>query len=143
MARRRSAPGKSPDTEREESGFYEAYAGFARTLRVWFTAYGIGGPAVFLTNEAAGKRLFSSGDGSVVAYAFLGGVAVQIAVALFYKTAMWYLYIGEFNPNSKASWLYKASDWLSESYWIEFVADLVTLALFGGATLRVLKVFAT
>jgi hypothetical protein len=54
-----------------------------------------------------------------------------------------YLYIGEFNPKSKASRLYKASDWLSESYWIEFVGDVITLALFGWATLRLLKVFAT
>jgi hypothetical protein len=50
-------PHNSPS---QESGFYEAYVGFARTLSVWLIAYGIGGPAIFLTNEAAGT-LFSSG----------------------------------------------------------------------------------
>jgi hypothetical protein len=142
MPKRRSSSTTAPDAEREESGFYEAYAGFARALRVWFIAYGIGGPAVFLTNEAAGKKLFASGQGAVVAYAFLGGVTVQIALALLFKSAMWYLYIGEFNAQSKASALYKASDWLSESYWVEFVGDLATLVLFGLATLGVLKIFA-
>jgi hypothetical protein len=143
MAKRRPLSAVNPDAEREESGFYEAYVGFARTLRVWFIAYGIGGPTVFLTNEAAGTRLFASGQGGVVAYAFLGGVAVQIALALLYKTAMWYLYIGAFNLKTKASGLYKASDWLSESYWVELVGDLLTLTLFGGATLRVLRIFAS
>jgi hypothetical protein len=142
MAKRRPLSA-NPDAEREESGFYEAYAGFARTLRVWFIAYGIGGPTVFLTNEVAGARLFTSGAGGAVAYPFLGGVAVQIALALFYKTAMWYLYMGEFNPKIKASLLHKVSDWLSESYWIELVGDLATLGLFGWATLRVLRIFTS
>lgn len=110
-------------------------------MRVWFIAYGIGGPAVFLTNETAGQRLLASGSGRAVAYAFLGGVVVQIALALLYKSAMWYLYLGEYEPKAKVSWLYKTSEWLSESYWIELVGDLVTLTLFGGATLRLLKVF--
>ena len=131
-----------PTGEREESGYYDAYVGFARTLRVWFIAYGIGGPAVFLTNEPAGKRLFGSGAGDIVAYAFLGGVALQIALALLYKTAMWYLYIGELNKNARAGRLYRFSDWLSESYWIEMLGDVVTLALFGGATLRLVRIFS-
>ena len=58
-------------------------------LRVWLIAYCIGGPAIFLTNEAAGKTLFSCGSGRIVAYAFLGGVAVQVVLALLYKSAMW------------------------------------------------------
>jgi hypothetical protein len=69
--------------------------------------------ALIRSHNEAGKRLFASGQGGVVAYAFLTGVAVQIALALLYKTAMWYLYIGEFNPKTRASTLYKASDWLS------------------------------
>lgn len=54
---------------------------------------------------------------------------------------MWYLYVGELSAKSKTSALYKVSDWLSENYWVEFVGDLVTLALFGLATLLLLRIF--
>jgi hypothetical protein len=74
-------------------GVLRGILGFARTLRVWLIAYGIGLPAIFLTNETAGM-LFSSGSGRIVAYAFLGGVAVQVVLAFLSKPAMSYLYLG-------------------------------------------------
>src|SRR3954468_21743579 len=76
-------------TEREESGFHEAYGSFARALRLWFLAYGIGGPSVFLTNESAWRKVVASRQGGAVAYSFLAGVSLQIALALVYKSAMW------------------------------------------------------
>jgi hypothetical protein len=88
-------------TARQESGFYTAYAEFAKNLRVWFLAYGIGATAIFVTNEGAGKRLLSSGAAEGVVYLFLIGVGLQILVALMYKTAMWYLYMGEFDAKEK------------------------------------------
>lgn len=141
---KRSRPRPLPDsTSLEETGFFEAYAGFARTLRLWFIAYGIGGPAAFLTNEPAGKKLYESGQGPGVAYAFLGGVVAQILLALLYKSAMWYLYMGEYDAEIKTSKLYKASKWLSEAYWIEVLGDALTLILFAGATLRLVRIFFT
>ena len=128
----------SAPTPRQETGFYEAYVGFARNLRVWFIAYGIGGPVLLLSNESAGKALFRSGLARSIAYTFLPGVALQILVALLYKSAMWYLYLGE-SDDSRKSWrLYKASEWLSDSFWIELLSDIATLFLFGWATLRAL-----
>ncbi len=123
---------------RQESGFYEAYAGFARNLRIWFIAYGVGGPVVFLTNEAAGQALLASGPARRIAYTVLAGVGLQILLALLYKTAMWYLYLGELDDSRKSWMLYKVSEWLSDSYWIELVSDAATLVLFGWATLDVL-----
>jgi hypothetical protein len=125
----------------EETGFFEAYAAFARTLRLWFIAYGIGGPAAFLTNEAAGQKLYASGEGRPIAYAFLAGVVLQIAMALIYKSAMWYLYVAEYQPTFKSSRRYNIAYKVSEAFWLEASADAVTLALFGGATLRLVRVF--
>jgi hypothetical protein len=139
-ARRRS--NRTTRIESDEDGYYGAYVGFARELRVWFLAYGIGGPAIFLTNDAALKRLLSSGSGRFVAYAFLSGVVIQVAVALLYKSAMWYLYMGELSESAMESKFYKAANWISDSYWIEAVCDVFTLVLFGGATLRLLNVFS-
>jgi hypothetical protein len=141
LPRRRVAPGAEKPSKKEEGGYYEAYVGFARTLRLWFIAYGVGGPALFLTHETAGARLLASGSGRPVAYFFLAGVVLQILVALLFKSAMWYLYLGEFDDRVKSWRLYRTSDWLSESYAIEFVCDLVTLVLFAGATLRLLRIF--
>lgn len=47
--------------KKEETGFYEAYAGFARNLRIWFVAYGIGGPVLFLTNSEVWQKVSESG----------------------------------------------------------------------------------
>lgn len=126
---------------KSDSGFYEAYSGFARSLRIWFIAYGIGGPVIFLTTNDAWKTLAVSGQGKPVAYLFLSGVAIQIIAALLYKTAMWYLYVGELAPGTRRRRMYKIADWLSESYLLEGLFDLATLVVFTLAALTVLPVF--
>ena len=120
---------------KEESGFYEPYAYFARNLRTWFVAYGIGGPVVFLTNESASRAVFSLDIARPIAWLFLGGVALQIVTTMLYKTAMWYQYMSEIEANRKRSWQYMASEWLTDRYWPEAVLDLSTVGLFGWATL--------
>src|ERR1700688_1528065 len=82
-------------TRRRESAFYKPYAGFAHDLRVWFLAYGIGGPALFVTSDSARHSIIPSGAGRSIAYCFLAGAGFQIIVALLYRTAMWYLYMEE------------------------------------------------
>jgi hypothetical protein len=125
----------------QEKGFYEAYAGFARNLRTWFIAYGIGAPVLFLSNKDAWARIASSGQGAQIAYLFLGGVAVQILAAIIYKTAMWYLYVSELDRHQAKGWRYRVSDWVSESYWLEMIFDVTTLVFFGIATFRTLQMF--
>lgn len=126
---------------RDDKGFYQPYAD-AKNLRVWFIAYGNRWSHSFLTNESAQKLLLASGHAKSIAYTFLGGVAVQIFMAMLYKTSMWYLYVGELEKAFKSQWIYKVADKLSDMYWIEAVADLLTLGLFGCATVRIIGVFA-
>jgi hypothetical protein len=71
----------------------------------------------------------------------LAGVWLQIFVALLFKSAMWYLYLGEFDEKVKGWRRYKVSDWLSECYAVEFLTDVVTLVLFSGAVVRLVEVF--
>jgi hypothetical protein len=66
---------------------------------------------------------------------------LQIFLALLYKSAMWYLYLGEYEPDVKQSRLFKISNSLSEAYWLEVLGDFLTLVLFGGATLRLVRIF--
>ena len=133
--------GKKKKASQEEKGFYKAYAGFAYNLRTWFIAYGIGAPVLFLSNKDAWDRIAVSGHAAQIAYLFLGGVAVQILEAIIYKTAMWYLYVSELDHLQAKGWRYRVSDWVSESYWLEMIFDVVTLVFFSVATVRTLQMF--
>ena len=76
-----------------------------------------------------------------ITYLFLGGVALQIFVALLYKSAMWYLYAGELEEKKKNSWQHKIADKISNIYSIEFFFDIATIVCFGAATYELVKVF--
>src|SRR5262245_32678936 len=113
-----------------ETGYEEPYLVFARTLRTWFVAYGIGGPLVFLNQEKLLDRLVRSGQAQFVAGCFLGGVAIQIGTSIVYKAAMWHLYRAEYDDSVKKRLLYSFFDWVSEAFWLEFALDALTLILF-------------
>ena len=61
---------------------------------------------------------------------------------MLYKSAMWYLYMGELETVSKSTRIYNAAEWLSERYWPEALSDVVTLGLFAWATLKALHLIA-
>ncbi len=133
-------PSDDPPGKREEADFYAPYGEFARNLRTWFIAYGVGAPALFIAQPELLSAVVASGSGRLLASLFLSGVAVQILVAIMYKGAMWYLYMGELDASVKAKKRYKVADWLSEAFWLELLFDLVTLVLFGVATALALEV---
>ena len=134
------APGAQPPTERDETGFYEPYAGFARVLRTWLVAYGIGAPVLFLSQAAVIEALRAAHVARRVAIVFLLGVAVQVVGALMYKSTMWYLYLGELSKKDQEKWYYKLCEWISVAYWLELSIDISTIVLFGWATWRVMAV---
>ena len=49
---------------------------------------------------------------------------------------MWYLYLGEMDVAFKQRTRFRVSNWLSEAFWIEILADLGSLILFSWATYR-------
>jgi hypothetical protein len=128
----------SKETGKEESGFYEPYSEFARILRTWFIAYGIGVPVLLLTSQDCWRVVVESGNARSIGLMFLGGVSIQVIMALVYKTAMWQLYSAELHPEHKKSRLYRLSDRLSDQYALEFIMDLITLGFFGWATVKAL-----
>ena len=120
--------------------YFECYAEFAKTLRTWFIAYGIGAPILFLSNNSAWETIKSSSNLGFIAFFFLAGVSIQVLEALLYKNAMWYLYRGEENPQIKNKFRYKASYNISEIYLLEVLFDLVTLICFIIATWKVIAI---
>jgi hypothetical protein len=55
-----------------------AYDEFAKTLRTWLVAYGIGGPVLLLTNETVRQAIAKSGAARCIAGTFLLGVGLQV-----------------------------------------------------------------
>ena len=125
-----------------EDGYFAAYSKFSGTLRAWLVAYGVGGPALILTQESLAERFIASSYSRTIIILFLLGVASQVLAAVLYKTAMWYLYLGEGSERLKKSWRYQASNWLSEAYLVDAGLDLASIALFGKATYLLLSLFA-
>lgn len=125
--------------KKTDGGFFEGYASFAGVLRTWLIAYGIGGPVLLVTNEKVSEKLSASGLSLDIALLFLIGVGLQVIVALLYKGAMWYLYIGEeVSKKIQKTKCYRISSWLSEAFWLEMMFDLGSIVLFTIATMRLL-----
>jgi hypothetical protein len=128
---------------KEEKGYYEPYTHFAKTLRTWFIAYGIGVPAVLLTSNNALGLVVASGNARGVAILFLVGVCLQVGLAMLYKFAMWQLYSAELDSDHTKTLCYSVGAWISDRYWLELSADLATLALFAWATYDILIAVTT
>lgn len=123
-----------PMSETLEEGFYKSYSEYSKTLRTWFVAYGIGGPVVLLSNNTAWGWLVASGKVSRMGVLFLLGGVLQVVGALLNKHAMWYLYVGEYKPETKTNLSFRIADKYSDQGWIDVVIDLITLVLFAWAT---------
>lgn len=119
---------------RQETGFFESYAAFARALRTWFLAYGVGTLTFLFGSTGLSTRLISSGKAPCVVLLVLAGAGIQVLVALLYKAAMWQLYIGEFNESYRKTRRYRCADWISECFLLEIASDLATIAVFAWAT---------
>lgn len=129
-----------PESERQETGFYSSYSEFAKTLRTWFIAYGIGGPVLLLTHADLADKVVRSGRASRIAALFLTGVAFQVGAALTYKVCMWYLYLAEMKPSLRQTPRHKVVEYLSEAFWLEMLFDIGTIGAFTAATLMLVSV---
>ena len=117
-----------------KSEFYAPYAEFAKSLRTWFVAYGIGGPVVFLSNDTALLALMKSGKFAWIGFLFLLGGALQVISALLNKHSMWYLYAGEVYTHTHNRASYKISNWYADQGWLDVFLDIATIVLFGWET---------
>jgi len=116
---------------------YSAYEWHANTLRTWLVAYGIGVPAIFLTQDTLRTKLIASAYCFQITNSFLLGVAYQVLLAFLNKTAMWIYYYGkEENNEFKKHVLFEPTKRFTECYWFDFAVDLVTIVLFAFATYR-------
>jgi len=125
-----TSTGPAPDP----GAYFKVYEDYAKTLRTWLVAYGIGGPVLFITNKDVADKLSSSHAAPCIAELFLAGVALQVFLAMLNKTVMWAVYWAELYPEEAKKCRFRFAYWISSQYAIDFLIDLATLALFGAAT---------
>lgn len=135
---KRECPPDAIETEQDET-FLRLYIDYAKILRTWLVAFGIGGPVLFFTTEKISDQIKSSGQTKLIVILFLIGVACQVLNAFINKWVNWcvYSYAG---PKS-IGWqkgVYRGCDVISEQFWIDIVLDLATFGAFVWSTLKVL-----
>ena len=127
------------DDASEKTDYFEPYSHFARTLRIWFIAYGVGAPIAIFSNDTILQKLMAARVVQPAIWYFFAGIAIQIVMAMMWRTSMWYQYLAEDNADVKKTRRYRWSLWASEQYWLEVIPDLLTLGAFAWATVLAVK----
>jgi len=128
---------KTPiDDEGDSDGaeFFRVYEEYAKNLRTWFIAYGVGAPVLFLSNESVAKKLASSHAAPKIVAYLLAGVSLQIVLAMINKNVMWACYWSSRYPEEAAKWRFRFAHWISGQYVIDVIVDIMTITFFGIAT---------
>ncbi|MFC7519900.1 hypothetical protein ACFQS6_06105 [Xanthomonas populi] len=107
--------------------FFANYSEYAKTLRAWLVAYGIGAPVLFLTNNQLSAALKASPHRDWIVDLFLLGVALQVILAFVNKWCAWHLYVGEYDSEFQSRRSYKFWAWLNERSWIDLSIDALSL----------------
>ena len=124
------------------AAFFANYSEYAKTLRAWLVAYGIGGPVLFLTNKDLLSVLKISVYRNCVIDLFLIGVALQVSLAFINKWCAWHMYVGEYEESFQNEKSYKMWAWLNERNWIDMTFDGLSLVSFAISTLIVVHIYS-
>lgn len=122
---------------KDASGFYEPYAHYNNLLRTWLVAYGVGGPAILVTHRDFFQDVARNGNLALIGWLFLAGVSAQVSIALINKISMWYLHYGEDNDVFRETLRHKIAHSLAEVFWPDIVADVISIACIGSATVLI------
>ncbi len=129
------------DTESDD--LFDEYSEFAKVLRTWFVAYGIGGPVLLISNETVQTKIAHSGFAVWIVIAFLGGVVLQVGMALVIKAALWTSWQASSNRRLKKKCRYYIAKCILNDFWGEFLADATSLISFVVAAYLVYKALTT
>jgi len=121
-------------SENYKKEYLESYRGYNQILRSWFVAFGIGGPIIFLTNDALYVDFLKLDDKGCIVALFFVGLFAQILVSFLNKIANWYIYSDEkwepdMNEPPPGFW-----SCFIKHFWIDISADVLTVGAFGWAT---------
>ena len=136
-------PDPASEDDIDAAGSFVAYADYNKVLRTWFVAFGIAGPALFLTNKTVADRLAEVHSLRLVAMLFLVGVGLQVGGAFINKVANFYVHAKYNQLNVTVTPVHAIAEWVAGQFWIDIAFDVATIGGFGYAAWLMLTAFAT
>jgi hypothetical protein len=130
------------ENQSDGAGHFEVYGQHSAVLRTWLVAYGIGAPALFLSQDKIWQALAKSGLLPTIGLCFLFGVSLQVLLATVNKSIMWACYYGEAETSYRSTRRYRVACWLSERYSIDISCDMGAIMSFALATYLCFDVLA-
>jgi len=120
----------------ESDSYYKVYEEYAKSVRTWFIAYGIGAPVLVLGNDKLWKQLVSDNLLLPIALLFIGGGVAQILIAMINKWMNWQNFHIEFQSKTAANyeWYDRFTKWLTRQFWIDIVFDIGSTVAFAMGT---------
>ena len=118
----------------EADAYAAAYRQHATTLRSWLVAYGVGGPAVFLTNDKLRDALKASENLKWIGWTFLLGVAIQVPMSFVDKYSDWICYQRCQNPAWPRTYPSQFAAWWVNANTPSILFEFSSMALFAIAT---------
>ncbi len=126
----------------DAKSFLEVYSSYNTALRNWFISVGVGGPAFLLTDNPFSVAILKTDKFKYIIMLFVLGLAIQILVVFINKHMAWINYAAkDVDIKNKPSEFWKSiADRVSEMYWIDLIADILSVLLFAYAILVVFQV---
>lgn len=129
----------------DHARFESTYADYNRVLRTWFVAFGAGTPGALLLSVETRVLVAKAEYSALIIWAFAIGVILQISLAVLNKYIAWcnaYIEDKKEQDESTISYVIHVVADLTDKIWIDLLADLITLVLFGYAIIRLFVILA-
>lgn len=126
----------------DPNGSFKVYAEYNSALRNWLIGYGIGLPAVILSNQNIFQIIDHKSEFKVLMSFLIVGVLSQIISAIINKITNWLVYRVAEDISKKDIFIYKHGVKLSERFYIDIFLDLVSIFTYMGATCFAFKLMA-
>jgi len=131
----------NPDESRKEEikkAFFSQSTSYAGMLRNWLVAYGVGGPALLLTQAELTRAVARSGHVRLIAVMFFSGVLLQVLNAFMNKWSSYYGMEVWADSDLLDKQPYRFANWWNRATWTDITVDAISVVLLAAATLQVL-----
>ena len=107
-------------------------------MRTWLVGFGIGAPVLFLSNKDVWAKLRAPTSSVSRADVSRGGRSLQVGLGLLYRSACGISTLKNRQPRENDSPV-PMVERLSDLFWPEITVAIVTLALFGWSTWKIVE----
>lgn len=124
-------------SKEEPPVYLNQYWRYASVLKNWFIGYGIGMLLLFINKPDFFISIPQEKRIAIFIWV-LAAVFSQVLIALVNKITQYYVYRGAVDSKTKTRFYYKWSYKISCWFWIDLLADLITLVAYAWATIQII-----